>query len=291
MANGAIAHDGVSVNGQAFRYMIHALARGQAGRTVSTGLQVQPQSTPGNTVRVSAGVGIVNATGAGLGGSYVVWNDADWNTPTISATGGSPRKDVVIIRVTSGVPALEVVQGTPAGSPTEPTITGSNYLKLAVITIPASTTNITNAMIANTTEPWLPGLTIHQQPFTLDTSATNFTNVAPNNTGTVATLAITMERASAVFVGYGIAVRTSSTGGADWDGRTELRLDGVNQPVLEGRYFSQTNQDSQYIAVSGWVTIPAGVHTLSLVVIHATASGGDVSIRDKSIVSQEIRVG
>lgn len=291
MAHKAFAHDGVSIDGKDLRMMVHALARGTGGRTIATGLQVQAQSTPNNTVKVTAGVAIIPATGAGLGGSYSWWNDSDLTSPTFTATGGSPRKDVVIVRVTSGVAALEIVQGTPSGSPVEPTITGSNYLKLAVVTIPASTSTIQTSYIANTTTPWLPALTVFQAQTALDTSAQNFTNVAPNNTGTVETLPVTVERDTAVSVGYGAAVRSSVTGTQDWDGRFELRVDGVNQPFMEGRYFIQLNNDSQYIAMNGWVELTAGAHTLSLVIIHSTLSGGDVSIRDATISAQELRVG
>lgn len=145
----AWGHDAGTYTGKEMRQLIEALAtRGdQLIAGVRTGLKVVQQTVPANTVRVSAGQAIVKATGAGLFGGYHVPNDAFVTSPTITPTSGNPRIDRVIIRVTAGVPSVEIVEGTPAGSPSLPAITGDNYLELAQITIPASTSNITTAMI------------------------------------------------------------------------------------------------------------------------------------------------
>lgn len=146
----AWGHDAVSFDGKEMRELVETLTGSLSGVTGgTTALKVSQQTVAAATVKVAEGGAIIPATGAGLGGSYQVYNDADLNSPTISPTAANGRKDRLIIRVTAGVPALEVVQGVASGSPAEPSITGDNYLELALITLPASTTNITDAMITD----------------------------------------------------------------------------------------------------------------------------------------------
>lgn len=152
LATAAWGHDGVAFNGKDMRHLVEGL-RGVDGITttpgVTLGFKATAQSSPNNTVSVALGWAMVTASGAGLGGMYHVWNDAALTSPTFSSTSGNGRKDRLILRVTSGVPALEVVAGTASATPAEPTITGDNYLELALVTLPASTSNITNAMITD----------------------------------------------------------------------------------------------------------------------------------------------
>lgn len=143
----AWGHDGKTYDGKDMRELLEAIFYGNAG--VIHGLAVSQQGSPGSTVQVAAGKAIIAASGSGLYGYYHAWNDAAANSPTIDPTTTNGRKDRLIVRVTSGVPALEVVKGTASGSPAEPAITGDNYLELALITLPGSTTNITNAMITD----------------------------------------------------------------------------------------------------------------------------------------------
>lgn len=149
--NDAWGHDGKTYSGQEMRQLVAALTDQQVGVVGDplTALKITQQTVAAATVKAAAGGAIITASGAGLGGSYQVWNDADLTSPTIAPTGADGRKDRVIVRVTAGVPALEVVQGTASGSPAEPSITGDNYLELALITLPGSTTNITDAMITD----------------------------------------------------------------------------------------------------------------------------------------------
>jgi hypothetical protein len=147
LAAAALGHDGTNVTGKDLRQLVEAIFYGSTG--VVHGLAVTQQGSPAATVQVAAGKATVDATGSGLTGDYHVWNDAAVNSPTINPTTTNGRKDRLILRVTSGVPALEVVEGTASGSPAEPAITGDNYLELALITLPSSTTNVTDAMITD----------------------------------------------------------------------------------------------------------------------------------------------
>lgn len=148
LASYAWGHDGGSYSGKDMRQLVEAVFLSPASGIV-TGLSVTQQASPTSTVLVAAGKAIVQATGSGLTGAYHAWNDASMSSPTIDPTTTNGRKDRLILRVTSGVPALEVVKGTAAASPAEPTITGDNYLELALITLPSSTSNVTNAMLTD----------------------------------------------------------------------------------------------------------------------------------------------
>lgn len=141
-------HDGLEYDGKEMRQHTAALTGGLTGVTTRDGLQVLQQTSPANTVKVAAGQIIVAASGSGLFGSYEVPNDADLTSPTFSSTGAQARTDRLIIRVTSGVPALEVVAGTPgAGTPAPPAVTGDNWEYLARVELPASTSTIAQAII------------------------------------------------------------------------------------------------------------------------------------------------
>lgn len=142
-------HDGKTYAGQEMRELVDAIFGGQTGIVGANDFLVEQQASPGNTVKVRAGNIVIAATGAGLFGKYAVPNDASINSPTIAPTSTNGRKDRLIVRVTSGVAALEVVQGVASGSPAEPTITGDNFEELALITLPGSTTNITTAMLTD----------------------------------------------------------------------------------------------------------------------------------------------
>lgn len=148
LASYAWGYDGGTYNGKDMRQLVEAMFPTPASGVV-TGLTVTQESSPTSTVSVAAGKAIVDATGSGLTGAYHAWNDAALSSPTIDPTTTNGRKDRLILRVSSGVPALEVVKGTAAASPAEPSITGDNYLELALITLPSSTSNITNAMITD----------------------------------------------------------------------------------------------------------------------------------------------
>jgi len=147
----AWGHDGIPFNGKDMRQLAQSLGYGVTYAVMAQGdLAVTAQLTPANTVRVAAGRGLVNATGAGLTGQYHVWNDGSVTSPTFTATGADPRTDRVIIRVVAGVPAVQIVAGTPGpGTPPPPTVTGDNFMVLARVQIPASTSTVTNAMIVD----------------------------------------------------------------------------------------------------------------------------------------------
>jgi hypothetical protein len=103
-------------------------------------------------------------------GSYAhpVFNDAVYNQVISTADGSNPRRDIVVIYVdyaetpstavsnnTNGVVKIKVVNGTPAGSPTDPNDaaiqssvgSGNPWTKLARVRVPAGQTSISNSLI------------------------------------------------------------------------------------------------------------------------------------------------
>jgi hypothetical protein len=105
------------------------------------GLQATQTGTPGMTVQVSAGRGIVSGQPVAL--------RALATTATIAApTGGNSRIDVVRI---DQYGVISVVTGTPSGSPAAPSA-GTGYMKLAQILLTTGMTSITNSDITITIE-------------------------------------------------------------------------------------------------------------------------------------------
>lgn len=115
-------------------------------------------SAPGGMfARVAAGWFAVLGTNSGTQGKYKGYQDANVDKSVAPADGTNPRKDLVIARVIDAAYVggiinqwqLEVVTGTPAGSPVEPALP-ANSLKLAVITVTAGAAAVTAGMISDT---------------------------------------------------------------------------------------------------------------------------------------------
>lgn len=139
---------------QQFRMMIRDLARGNQGITEGTHLKVSALSTPGAGVQISDGSATIIGKMEAVQGSYSVYNIGS-DTVEIAATGGSPRSDMLILRVEdpeyegdldpSDCAHFEVVPNVSSSATAVPS--GYSAIPLARIDIPASTATITNAMI------------------------------------------------------------------------------------------------------------------------------------------------
>lgn len=100
--------------------------------------------------------------------AHPVFNDAVYNQVISAADGSNPRRDIVVIYVdygqtpstavsnnTNGVVKIKVVNGTPAGSPVDPSGAaiqasvgaGNPYSILARVRVPAGQTSISNSLI------------------------------------------------------------------------------------------------------------------------------------------------
>lgn len=134
---------------------------------VLNGLNLSQRAAGANmSVDIAAGDAFVRRSD----GSYAhpVFNDAVYNLVISAADGANPRRDIVVIYVdyavtpstavsnnTNGVVKIKVVNGTPAGSPVDPTDAaiqtsvgaGNPWTKLGRVRVPAGQTSITNTLI------------------------------------------------------------------------------------------------------------------------------------------------
>lgn len=144
-----------TLNADDFRRLIKALVPTE-GIIASGDLAVTQNGTPNMSVNVAAGGAvIVGDDTPATQGSYYVWNDATVNLVIAASDPTNPRKDIVIAQVRDSFYSvagddwrLTVVTGTPAASPAEPALP-TDSIKLAVVTVAAAATSITNAAIAD----------------------------------------------------------------------------------------------------------------------------------------------
>jgi hypothetical protein len=115
------------------------------------------QNTPaGLSILVSSGwAAIVGTTQANMG-TYVGYNDATVVLSITTADPTNPRIDLVCLTVNDAYytgalnnAVLQVVAGTPAGSPVAPALP-ANSISLATVAVGAGATAITNANITDT---------------------------------------------------------------------------------------------------------------------------------------------
>lgn len=119
-------------------------------------LEVTQNSPAGMSVRVASGwAAIVGTTQANMG-TYVGYNDATVVLGLTTADPTNPRIDRVCMTVNDAYytgslnnVVLQVVAGTPAGSPAAPA-TPANSISLATIAVAAGATAITTANITDT---------------------------------------------------------------------------------------------------------------------------------------------
>jgi hypothetical protein len=122
----------------------------------STSLAVTQNTPPGLSVIVASGwAAIVGTTQANMG-TYVTYNDAPVVLSITTANPTNPRIDRVCATVNDAYytgalnnVVLQVVAGTPAGSPVAPALP-ANSISLATVAVGAGATAITNANITDT---------------------------------------------------------------------------------------------------------------------------------------------
>jgi hypothetical protein len=119
-------------------------------------LAVTQNSPAGLSVLVSSGWAAVVGTVQANMGTYVGYNDATVVLSVTTADPTNPRIDLVCLTVNDGYytgvlnnAVLQVVAGTPAGSPVAPALP-ANSISLATVAVGAGATAITNANITDT---------------------------------------------------------------------------------------------------------------------------------------------
>ncbi|MGW1157781.1 hypothetical protein ACWD48_06045 [Streptomyces sp. NPDC002519] len=139
------------------RMMIRDLSRGSQGVTEYNDLKVTQQTTPGASVQVGDGSGVVRGASWGQG-SYTQYNVGS-ATVNIAPTGAQPRTDMVVLRVldpeyegslnpaTDDIGFFYVVSNVSATATQPPA--GMTAIPLARITLPQNSATVTNSMITD----------------------------------------------------------------------------------------------------------------------------------------------
>ena len=126
-------------------YLYAQSAPGVAVTGVLSGLGVAQTATASASIIVGLGAAVVQ-TSLTTGVSKLVSNaDKTIDVLTGSPVGGLPRNDLVIFN--GDTASVEVVIGTPNASPTDPTPSTTNHVKLARIRHAANATSIPTAKI------------------------------------------------------------------------------------------------------------------------------------------------
>lgn len=141
---------------------VNGAAHGVCG---DTHLAVTQSATPAMSVDVAAGSAFITGTASALQGPYNMVNDAAVTLAIAAADATNPRHDLVIAQIRDNTydgsgfrdARLTVVTGTPAASPSDPSLSAyPNALVLARVTVAALASSITNANITDlrTTGGW-----------------------------------------------------------------------------------------------------------------------------------------
>lgn len=151
-----IAVTGGEHTSQMFRMMIRDLSRANEGITEGDHLKVTALSTPGAGVQIADGSATIIGRVSPVQGSYNTYNIGA-ATVSISATGGTSRSDMLVLRVEdpeyegsrdpSNCAYFDVISNVSSSATTVPA--GYSAIPLARIDIPSSTATITSAMIVD----------------------------------------------------------------------------------------------------------------------------------------------
>ncbi len=121
----------------------------RGGVVPSLGGALEVTAGSGLSVDVDSGTVYVPGTSSGTQGVYVCTSDATVNLSLDAADGSNDRIDLIVARIKDSFYdagpddewALEVVTGTPAGTPSAPTPTFDSFETLAEVLIPATATS------------------------------------------------------------------------------------------------------------------------------------------------------
>ena len=116
-------------------------------------LDVTQSASPGMSISVGAGYGVIVGTTQANMGAYIAYNDAAATLTVTTANPSNPRIDIVVVQVSDAYytgslnsVSFSVIAGTPAVSPVAPT-QPANSLLLATLAVGAGVTQILNANI------------------------------------------------------------------------------------------------------------------------------------------------
>jgi hypothetical protein len=128
----------------------------QTGVRRTNDLTVSQSGTPAMSVSIAAGWAVIVGDYTTNMGAYVAFNDATVTATITTADATNPRIDRVCLTVNDSAytgainnVAVNIVAGTPAGSPVAPS-TPVNSISLATVAVGAGVTTIINANITDT---------------------------------------------------------------------------------------------------------------------------------------------
>lgn len=129
--------------------------RGGVRRVAGTEFQVTATGPATMNVAIGAGMAFVQGGLTGTQGVYTVLNDATFQVAISASNPSNPRIDLVVLEVldavysgSSNLAQVRVIAGTPAGSPSPPTATGS-FITLAQVLVPAAAASVTSVNITD----------------------------------------------------------------------------------------------------------------------------------------------
>lgn len=135
------------------RALLRALVKAAGVVVAGTDLLVTQNGTPNMSVNVNSGRAFVQRTSAT--DFYLVENDALFNLTISAADPTNPRRDLIVARVYDAAfsgalnqATVEVVTGTPAGSPVDPTVPSNSYV-LARVAVAAAAASVVTANITD----------------------------------------------------------------------------------------------------------------------------------------------
>lgn len=130
-------------------------AGGGHGVVGTNDLKVSQKGTPNMSVDVAQGLAFIRGTESAHQGVYQAYNDATVNVTIAAADSTNPRRDLIVVQVrdsaysgSSDDVRIVAVTGTPAASPSDPTLP-ANSLVLARVTVAAGVSSILNAAITD----------------------------------------------------------------------------------------------------------------------------------------------
>lgn len=146
---------GAVYNAIEYRHLLAALVQDKQGVLAPGDLKVTQRGAGANmSVDLAAGDAAIGGTeSVPAQGFYFAHSEGVTNLTIGAANATNPRYDLVVARVRDSVYsgatnsiALEIVAGTPAGSPVEPSL-GANSMVLARVLVPAASSTVVDANI------------------------------------------------------------------------------------------------------------------------------------------------
>lgn len=138
------------------RRLSYATWGARSGILRSGDLAVTQKSTPNMSVDVAGGQVIILGTEATYQGAYFGENQGTQNVTVTAAHATLARKDLIVARIrdaeysgSTNTFSIEVVTGTPAGSPADPSLPSGSVFVLARVDVAAAAATITNANITD----------------------------------------------------------------------------------------------------------------------------------------------